>query len=122
MFGYFLTTNSDVFKYFKEFTLRVEAETGEKLKCIRTDNGTEFCNKQMNDFLAERGIKHERSVIFCPEQNGRIECSNRTVIETARTLLEGAGLHKRYWAEAVNTAIYVRNWCPCKAVSGKIPE
>jgi hypothetical protein len=30
--------------------------------------------------------------------------------------------HKRYWAEAVNTAIYVRNWCPSKAVSGKIPE
>ena len=122
MFGYFLATKSDVFKHFKEFTLRAEIETGEKLKCIRTDNGTEFCNKQMNEFLAERGIKHERTVIFCPEQNGRIERSNRTVIETARTLLEGGGLHKRYWAEAVNTAIYVRNRCPSKAVSGKIPE
>jgi hypothetical protein len=76
----------------------------------------------MNEFLAKRGIKHERTVTFCPEQNGRIERFNRTVIETARTLLEGAGLRKRYWAEAVNTAIYVRNQCPSKALSGKIPE
>jgi hypothetical protein len=48
MFGYFIATKSDVFKYFKEFTLRVEAETGEKLKCIHTDHGTEFCNKRMS--------------------------------------------------------------------------
>jgi transposase InsO family protein len=112
MFGYFLARKSDVFKRFKEFTLRAETERGEKLKCIRTDNGTDFCNKQMNEFLVKRGIKHKRTVTFCPEQNGRIERSNRTVIETARTLLEGAGLPKRYWADAVNTAIYVRNKCP----------
>jgi hypothetical protein len=52
----------------RNFTMRVETETGEKLKCICTDNGTEFCNKQMNEFLAKRGIKHERTVTICPEK------------------------------------------------------
>jgi hypothetical protein len=36
--------------------------------------------------------------------------------------LQEAGLNKKYWAEAANTAIYVRSSCPSKAIGGEIPE
>ena len=44
------------------------------------------------------------------------------MIEPARTLLLESHLDKRYWAEAVNTAVYVRNRCPNRAINNEIPE
>ena len=38
-----------------------------------------------------------------------VERKNRTLEETARTMLIENGLAKHYWAEAVNTKIYVLN-------------
>ena len=38
-----LKTKDQVFNVFKEFHVFVERETGKKLKCIRTDNGGEYC-------------------------------------------------------------------------------
>lgn len=42
-------------------------------------------------------------------------------METARCLLIQAGLPAMFWAEAVNTANYIRNRCPSKAINGKTP-
>ena len=36
-------------------------------------------------------------------------------------MLLDANLPKRYWAEAVSTAVYLKNRCPTKAVQGKTP-
>ncbi|GJT18370.1 putative ribonuclease H-like domain-containing protein [Tanacetum coccineum] len=41
--------------------------------------------------------------------NGVAERRNRTVIETARTMLADSKLPTNFWAEAVNTACYVQN-------------
>lgn len=43
---------------------------------------------------------------YTPEQNGRAERENRTLIEMAKTLLHAKGLSKRLWAEAINTLAY----------------
>src|SRR5256885_6854322 len=45
----------------------------------------------------------------CPEQNGKIERENRTVLESANSMLHESGLATKLWAEAVNTAVYVLN-------------
>jgi hypothetical protein len=72
--------------------------------------------------LDNRGIRHETTIPYCPEQNERIERENRIVIEAARIMLQEDGLIKKYWAEAANTAIYVRNRCPSRATDGVISE
>ena len=36
-------------------------------------------------------------------------------------MLLDANLSKRYWAEAVSTAVYFKNGCPTRAVQEKIP-
>ncbi|KAI3797947.1 hypothetical protein L1987_33212 [Smallanthus sonchifolius] len=57
----------------------------------------------------KKGIHHEFSAPYTPEQNGVTERKNRTLIETARTMLSDAKLPVTFWAEAVNTACHVLN-------------
>ncbi|GJR98330.1 putative ribonuclease H-like domain-containing protein [Tanacetum coccineum] len=75
----------------------------------RCDNGTEFKNREMNEFCILKGIKREISVARTPQQNGVAERKNMTLIEAARTMLADSLLPIVFWAEAVNTACYVLN-------------
>ncbi|GJY28978.1 ribonuclease H-like domain-containing protein, partial [Tanacetum coccineum] len=81
----------------------------QRAKVIRCDNGTEFKNKEMNQFCERKGIKREFSVARTPQQNGVAERKNRTLIEAARTMLADSKLPTTFWAEAVNTTFYVQN-------------
>ncbi|GKE23934.1 ribonuclease H-like domain-containing protein [Tanacetum coccineum] len=58
-----------------------------KVKIIRSDNGTEFKNRIMNEFCVMKGIRREYSVARTPQQNSVAERKNRTLIEAARTML-----------------------------------
>ena len=42
---YCIKNKSDVFDTFKKWKALVEIETGKKLKCLRSDNGGEYCSK-----------------------------------------------------------------------------
>ncbi len=55
------------------------------------------------------------------QNNGVAERLNRTLVESARSMLLDANLSKCYWAEEVSTAVYLKNRCPTKAVQGKTP-
>ncbi|GJX86274.1 ribonuclease H-like domain-containing protein, partial [Tanacetum coccineum] len=70
------------------------------------DNGTEFKNKEMNQFCERKGIKREFSVARTPQQNGVAERKNKTLIEAVRIMLSDSKLPTTFWAEAVNTACY----------------
>ncbi|GJZ63202.1 putative ribonuclease H-like domain-containing protein [Tanacetum coccineum] len=63
----------------------------------------------MNQFCEKQGIKREFSVARTSQQNGVAERKNRTLIEVARTMLADSKLPTTFWAEAVNTACYVKN-------------
>ncbi|GJS13511.1 putative ribonuclease H-like domain-containing protein [Tanacetum coccineum] len=76
---------------------------------IRCDNGTEFKNKEMNQFCEKIGIKREFSVAKTLQQNGVVERKNRTLIEAARTMLADSKLLTTFWAKAVNTVCYLQN-------------
>jgi transposase InsO family protein len=69
-----------------------------------------------------KGIRHQTTVPYTPQQNGVVERVNRTAVEKARSMLLDAGLSKKYWAEAVNTAIYLKNRSPMSAVQDVTPE
>nr|GFC59054.1 putative ribonuclease H-like domain-containing protein [Tanacetum cinerariifolium] len=80
-----------------------------KVKVIRSDNGTEFKNSDLNQFCGMKRIKREFSVPKTPQQNGIAERKNRTLIEAAKTMLVDLHLPIPFWVEAVNTACYVQN-------------
>lgn len=108
-FIYFLKNKSEAFSRFKEFKLVVENQLSKKIKILRSDNGLEFCNKDFQSYLKQAGIIHQKSNCYTPEQNGLCERANRTVVEKAKCLLYDAKLNKRFWAEAANTAVYLKN-------------
>lgn len=112
VFTYFLKNKSLVFETFVNFKKLVENQTGKKIKILRSDNGGEFVNKKMFDYLTKCGIKHHRSVPYNPQQNGVAERMNRSLIEKARSMLYNAKLPKCFWAEAVYTACYLINRSP----------
>ena len=53
---YFLKQKSDVFQTFKKWKCLVENETGKKLKCLRSDNGGEYCNHKFEDYYSTNGM------------------------------------------------------------------
>jgi hypothetical protein len=88
---------------------RAQNEFGLRIKKIRSNNGTEFKNSQIEGFLEEEGIKHEFSSPYTPQQNGVVERKNRTLLNMARTMLDEYKTPDRFWAEAINTACYSIN-------------
>ncbi|GKB36579.1 putative ribonuclease H-like domain-containing protein [Tanacetum coccineum] len=105
----FLTTKYETSEILKHFIKEIENLVDKKVKIIKSDNGTEFKNKVMDDFCREKGIKREYSVARIPRQNVVAERRNRTLIEAARTMLTDSKLPTIFWAEVVSTACYVQN-------------
>ncbi|GJW29370.1 putative ribonuclease H-like domain-containing protein [Tanacetum coccineum] len=106
---FILTTKDETSEILKNFIKEIENLVDKKVIIIRSDNGTEFKNKVLDDFCREKGIKREYSVARTPQQNGVAERRNRTLIEAARTMLADSKLPTTFWAEAVSTACYVQN-------------
>ncbi|KAE8686612.1 Methyl esterase 17 [Hibiscus syriacus] len=89
---YPIKKKSDVFATFKNFKARVELDSGNKIKCFRTDNGGEYTSEEFDDFCKRECIKRQ-----------------------------DAGLEKSFWAEAVNTACYLVNRALLTAIELKTP-
>ena len=119
---YFLKHKSEVFKKFQEWKAMVELETGNKLKCLRSDNGGEYIDAKFVEFCAQRGIRMEKTIRRTPQQNGVAERMNRTINERARSMRLQSGLPKALWAHAVSTAVYLINRGPSVPLERRIPE
>ncbi|UYV79479.1 hypothetical protein LAZ67_17002785, partial [Cordylochernes scorpioides] len=119
---YLLKNKDEVLKHFDIYRATVERQTGNKIKVLRSDNGLEFCNREFQDKLQKLGIKHERTNVYSPQMNGVAERVNRTLLDMARACLHSANLPQRFWAEAVNTAAYIKNKCYNSALKDKVPD
>ncbi|XP_063049961.1 uncharacterized protein LOC134444635 [Engraulis encrasicolus] len=118
---YVLKHKDEVFNKFVQWKAEVETYSGRKLKVLRTDNGGEYTSKEFDAFLKTEGVRHELTVPKTPEQNGVAERMNRTLVETVRSMLADAKLPQKFWAEALATAVYLRNRSPTKAVADMTP-
>jgi transposase InsO family protein len=100
---------SDVLECFIRWQGRVERQTGRKIRVLRSDNGGEYMSMEFSKHLEQSGIRHELSVPYNPQQNGVAERLNRTLLNSVRTMLKHVDCEKKWWAEAVTTACYVKN-------------
>lgn len=119
---YVLKNKDEVFGKFLEYQAEVELLHGCSIKALQCDNGTEYVNNPFKEHLKEKGIRLFRSVPYQPQQNGKSEKMNRTLMTTVRCMLVESGLPKAFWAEALRTACFNRNRCPSAAIDYKIPE
>jgi transposase InsO family protein len=106
---FFLAHKSETQQTVKDFTNEVQRQYGQDILMIQSDNGTEFKNYTLNDFLSEEGIRHQYSSPYTPQQNDVAERKNRTLIDMARTMLAEFKSPYNFWAEAINTACHASN-------------
>ncbi|KAL4340682.1 hypothetical protein GQ457_08G019310 [Hibiscus cannabinus] len=118
---FFLKQKSEVFDVFQSFKANSENQSGKKIKTLRSDNGSEYTSRQFAIYLKKLGIHHQLTVVYTPQQNGVSERKNRTVLNMARCLLFEKKIPKGFWAEDVNTSVYLLNRLPTKALEGKTP-
>ena len=114
---YILKTKDQVFDYFLKWKALVEKAIKKKFRTLRTDNGGEYTSTQFQEYLKAEGIRHKLTVPKTPQQNGVAERLNRMLVETARSMLLDAKLPKQFWAEAISTAVYLKNRSPSKALN-----
>ena len=125
VFTYFLKAKSDAVLATEKFLADI-APYG-SVKCIRSDNGTEFTSREFKTLLRKNKIRQETSCPYSPHQNGIAEREGRTLFEMARCKLIDSNLPKSLWHYAVQEAAYTRNRCfnkhigttPYTALTGK---
>lgn len=106
---------------FKEFVNLVTNLTGKSIKTLRTDNGSEYCSKEFESFLKAKGIVHQLTVPYNPAQNSVSERMNRTLVKSARSMMSHGKTPVELWAEAINTAVYLRNRSPTTSLKDTTP-
>ncbi|MBW0536703.1 hypothetical protein O181_076418 [Austropuccinia psidii MF-1] len=104
-----LTDKEEAKTYFIHWIKKFVNITTYKIKVIRTDNGAEFKNHILNDFLITNGIIHEYSVPYEHHQNGHIERTNQMISEMARTSMIAAKLPSFLWPLAFRHAVWIFN-------------
>ena len=118
---YALQRKDQVLEKFKQFQALVERQSSKKLKCIRTDNGGEYCGP-FDVYCEQQGIAHEKTPPKTPQLNGLAERMNRTLLERVRCMLSDAKLPKHFWGEALYTAVHVINLTPTVALDSEVPD
>ena len=107
-----IKAKSDVAGVTTDVINMLEKQSGWPLLVVRTDNGSEYINSTLATFFKDKGVLHQTTVRYTPEQNGKAERLNRTLLDRVRAMLEDSGLPKTLWAEAATTASYLRNRAP----------
>nr|GFA05016.1 retrovirus-related Pol polyprotein from transposon TNT 1-94 [Tanacetum cinerariifolium] len=69
----FLRSKDETSDFIIKFLKMIQVRLKVLVRCIRTDNGTEFINHTLRDYYEEVGISHETSVARSPQQNGVVE-------------------------------------------------
>ncbi|KAI3505861.1 hypothetical protein L1887_28170 [Cichorium endivia] len=106
---FFLKQKSEAATNMINFIKQKEILLRKQVRMIRSDNGTEFKNQTLDDFLVHKGISHNFSAPYTPQQNGVVERRNRSLCEAARTMLSFAKLPLYFWADAIVTTCFTQN-------------
>ena len=73
-----------MFVTFKKWKALVENETWKRLKCLGSDNGGEYYNKEFYSYCSYNGICREKTILGTPQGNGMSKRMNRMIVEHAR--------------------------------------
>jgi IS30 family transposase len=118
---YLMKNKTEVFSYFQKFYNFIVNQYNAKIKKFRSDNGTEFINQNFTNIFEQKGILHQITCVYTPEQNGVSERKNRHILDMTRIFLFQNNTPKIYWSSAVLTAIYLINRLPSVVLKYRSP-
>jgi IS30 family transposase len=115
----FLKTKDETKKSLINFIAFIENQFHTTLKCLRSDNGTEFV--VMGDFLSSKGIIHQKSCVETPQQNGIVERKHQHILNVARSLSFHSNLPLTMWNFSVQHVVHIINRLPSPLLNLKCP-
>ncbi|GKC29982.1 ribonuclease H-like domain-containing protein [Tanacetum coccineum] len=77
---YLIKSKDEVPHLITIFCNLIENQFKRKIKVFRSDNRTEFVNQIVNSFYAEKGIIHQTSCAYTPQQNGIAERKHKHLL------------------------------------------
>lgn len=111
----YLRGKDDFIDAFQTWLPRVEAESGCSMKMLRADGGGEFISTKLRLFCEKRGIAIKYAAPYVHKENRLAERGWRTIVTMKDSMLIDSGLPNVFWAEAMETANYIRNRLPTKS-------
>ncbi|KAM2860061.1 hypothetical protein COP2_025401 [Malus domestica] len=112
---------SDLFDIFCVFHSFILTQFSASLKTLQSDGGGEYMSNRFQSFLKTKGITHQISCPYTPEQNGLAERKHRHLVETTVTLLQSSQLPSQLWSFAVQTVNYLINRMPSPVLQNQSP-
>ena len=119
---FYLKNKNEEFNAFKTYKAWAERQLGTKLKCKRTDRRGEFTLKEQKAYLTQNGIEHQMSMPDSPQQNGRVERFQQTIINGAEAMWHHAGFFNGFWIYAVKAKLHMYNVTLIKCADYKTPK
>ena len=118
---YCIRSKSETYDCFVEYVNLVENISNKRVKNLRCDNGKEYLNSNVYNFIKKKGI----NMIPCPpyvhELNGVAERYNRSIMDMTRCLLKEAKVNRRFWPEVIQAAPYLKNRTLANTLEKKTP-
>lgn len=120
VYVYVIKSKDKVVNCFKEYARMVQTKFNLNISLLRCDNGREYISNEMKSFCRENGTVIDFTNPYTPEQNGKAERFNRSLVDKARAMIKEACMPKEFWNEAVRVAAYTLNRSPSNANIGNM--
>lgn len=109
---YLMKTKGEVPAKFRLFRSWAENQSGCKLKVLRADGGGEYMSTEFQEELKETGVEWQPRSPYVPEQNGKAERQNYTLMASVRSVMAAKNLPRFLWGEILKTSAYLKNRSP----------
>ncbi|MCO5590655.1 hypothetical protein L7F22_044628 [Adiantum nelumboides] len=111
-------TSATVLQQFRTYQKLADNHLERSIQTLQTDNGGEYTSQAFKAYCAQQGIRHNLTVPHTPQQNGLAERKNRSLMNSARSMLRIACLPPSFWEEAISTACYLQNRSYSRSIKG----
>ena len=118
---YLMKSKSDVSRIIPQFYNMILTQFNKNIKVFHSDNGREFVNQSLAEFMTQHGILHQKTCVYTPQQNGIAERKNRHILAVARSICFTMHVPKCFWAEAVLTSVFLSNRMPARILNFQTP-
>ena len=104
---FLMETRAELFSILQKFHAKIRTQFNTSIRILRSGNAKEYLSMSFSSFMFSHGILHQSSCAYTAQQNGVIECKNRHLVETARTLLLHHKVPQRFWGDVIFVVCYL---------------
>ena len=89
---YYLQSKDQFVTALKQFLSWAKTQMSNKMHALHSDRGGEYIAGYIKDILIQRGIEHHLTMPNLPQQNGKAEQFNHTIMDKAMSMLHNTRL------------------------------